>query len=362
MCVNPIKIPDYGFVACRECWQCRETKVDDWVGRNIAESKTAKAAHVVTLTYGQDQTTGDIDHIKAAVLTYSDVQKYLKYLRADGFPVRYFVVGEYGSLKGRAHWHIILYWQGAVPDHVIRENFMQKHWPHGWSYWDKCSPEAIRYACKYLLKDPADPEKQGWGPMPSKKPPLGDEYFKRLADLHVEQGLSPQHLFYSFPEVRRIPYGPAYRTKSAIEATRRPVQFHMTGKTAENFLSYFIDRWRDVYDDEPPRSEPVWAYQGKRLDEYFDSIAQPLFQSQTKGPVPVAPPFEGAKLQFCEKANCYYTATAGFRLWYSTDSDGDAGWHVNIKPKLHDPARTERLWRERGFEPHIQRMPAPAPW
>lgn len=349
MCINPSKIPDHGFVACRECWQCRETKVDDWVGRNIAESKTATASHVVTLTYGQDNTTGDIDHIKAAVLTYSDVQKYLKYLRVDGFPVRYFVVGEYGSLKGRAHWHIVLYWQGAVPDHVIRENFMQKHWPHGWSYWDKCSPEAIRYACKYLLKDPADPDKQGWGPMPSKKPPLGHEYFMRLAEQHVEQGLSPQNLFYSFPDVRRIPKGPPTRKKSAIMATALPVQFHMTGKTAENFLSYFIDRWREVYNDEPPRSEPIWAYQAKRLDEYLVSQEVPRLVPRKKGPVPLVPPFEGARVQFCEKANCYFTDTAGTRLWFSFDNQGDAGWHVKVSPTIHDPYNVQRIWRLAGF-------------
>ena len=152
MCLSPLKISDVGWVACRECWQCRERKVDDWVGRNIAESKTAKAAHVVTLTYGEDPRIGGIDHIRAALLTYSDVQKYLKRLRGDGYPVRYFVVGEYGSVKGRAHWHIVLYWQAAVPEHRHRENFMQKHWPHGWSYWDEVSPSAIRYACKYLQK------------------------------------------------------------------------------------------------------------------------------------------------------------------------------------------------------------------
>ena len=199
MCVDPGKISDVGFVACRKCWQCIETKIDDWVGRCVAESVTATAAHVVTLTYGHDMETGDRDNIRAAVLTYSDVQKYLKRLRFDGFPVRYFITGEYGSKKGCAHWHIILYWQDKVPEHVLRENFKQKHWPHGWSYWDKSTPEAVRYACKYLLKDPSDDEMQSWGPMVSKYPPLGDAYFHKLAGMYVDQGLSPQNLYYSFP-------------------------------------------------------------------------------------------------------------------------------------------------------------------
>jgi hypothetical protein len=354
MCIDPSKISDVGFVGCRNCWQCRETAVDDWVGRNIAESKTAIAANVVTLTYGQDLTTGDIDHIRAAVLTYSDVQKYLKYLRADGFPVRYFVVGEYGSLKGRAHWHIILYWQGPVPDHVLRENFMQKHWPHGWSFWDKCTPEAVRYACKYILKDdPDDPEKQGWGPMPSKKPPLGHLYFQQLADQYIDAGLSPQTLAYSFPDVMRIPAHTRAKTNKAFRESAKPVKFMMRGKTAENFLNYFVERWREVHKDEPPRSEVIWAYENKKLNQYLEANAEPQFQHRKKGSVPLAPPFEGARVQFCEITNCYFTDTAGPRLWYSIDSEGDAGWHAKVRPEIHNPIKTESIWRLRGFEPHV---------
>lgn len=391
MCINPMKIPDVGFVACRECWQCRETKVDDWVGRCIAESKTAKAAHVITLTYGQDRTTGDIDHIRAAVLTYSDVQKYLKYLRIDGFPCRYFVVGEYGSLKGRAHWHIIIYWLADVPDHKLRENFIQKHWPHGWSYWDKISPEAIRYACKYLLKDAADDEQQGCGPMMSKKPPLGFQYFRDLADVYVKQHLSPQNLFYSFPDVRRVPNGFRGKTNKQFREAAKPVQFRMHGKTAENFLSYFIDRWREVFDDEPPRSEVIWALQAKRLEEYCQSAGiqpaniepglhweehgrrladhlasadLPRSERHSKGPVPFARPFEGAFVQFCEKANCYFTDTLGVRLWYSNDSEGDAGWHEKIGPREHNPIETERRWLDMGFRPESLLRPfnPRSPW
>lgn len=241
MCLNPVKIADYGWVACRECWQCRERKIDDWVGRNVAESKTATASHVVTLTYGEDARLGGIDHVRAAVLTYSDVQKYLKYLRVDGFPVRYFAVGEYGSKKGRAHWHIVLYWQDKVPEHKLRQNFMQKHWTHGWSYWDEASASAVRYACKYLQKDVEDDAVQGFGPMPSKKPPLGDAYFRRLARQYVEQGIAPQNLFYSFPDVRRVPHGTHSKTAKQFRDAAKPVQFLMRGVTAENYLQYYVE-------------------------------------------------------------------------------------------------------------------------
>lgn len=262
MCLNPVKIADHGWVACRECWQCREHKIDDWVGRNVAESKTAKAAHFVTLTYGRDAHYGAIDHIRAAVLTYSDVQKMLKRLRFDGFPMRYFVVGEHGSTKGRAHWHILFYWLDAVPEVQLRHDyFLWEYWPHGWSHWDDMNAHNVRYCCKYLLKDASDEAAQMWGPMPSKKPPLGDAYFRDLAARHVEQGLAPQNLFYSFPEVTRVHRHAKAKTVKVLRESARPVQFMMRDKTAENFIRYYVEAWTG-------RPMPVSSRDGKaaRLD------------------------------------------------------------------------------------------------
>ena len=122
MCLNPILLPNGQEVACHQCWQCVRRRIDDWQGRCIAESLTSRAAHVVTLTYGRDRRYGAADHLQAAVLTYSDVQRFLKHLRGYGdraakkHPVRYFCCGEYGHMKGRAHWHCLLFWQGEVPD------------------------------------------------------------------------------------------------------------------------------------------------------------------------------------------------------------------------------------------------------
>lgn len=338
MCLNPLKVPDQGFVACRECWQCKERKIDDWVGRNIAESKTATAAHVVTLTYGQDRQTGDTNHLRASVLTYSDVQKYLKLLRFNGYPVRYFVTGEYGSRKGRAHWHIILYWQGAVPEHKLRQHFMEKHWPHGYSYWDKMSPEAVRYACKYLLKD-ADSDAQSFGPMPSKKPPLGDAYFRQLAQKYVDAGLAPQDLFYSFPDVLRVPYGTRGKTQKDYRTNAKPVRFLMKGKTAENFLEYFGALWREKYNDEPPQSAAFWKHEDRKLRDYVDSVQLPRFERRGYVPVPKKPPAGGSKVYFDKAANCHYSDVDGVRLWYSYDTEGELAWHEKIRPD----AANERL-------------------
>lgn len=249
MCVAPNTLPGGTLIACRQCWQCRERAVDDWVGRNIAESKTAMACHAVTLTYGYGQ-DGDADHVRAAILTYSDVQKYLKLLRRHGYPVRYFVTGEYGSKKGRAHWHVMLYWQRAVPEHVLDERFMEAHWPHGLSFWTRPTAHAIRYNCKYLQKSMGDVMLQGHLSM-SKKPPLGAVFFAQRAEQYARQRLSPQTLEYSFPEVRR----------RKRDGSQEIVKFMLTGRSAELFLEHFVRSWEAMYGRERwPASDLVDLY------------------------------------------------------------------------------------------------------
>ena len=201
MCKAPNTLADGTQVACRRCSLCIDRAINDWVGRNIAESKTAVGCNAVTLTYGRNS-AGDADHASAVILTYSDVQKYLKLLRRHGYPVRYHVTGEYGTLKGRAHWHIMLYWLEQVPEHVLEQNFMEPHWGHGWSFWTEPSFHAIRYNCKYIMKDNAD-GRQGHLAM-SKKPPLGTQYFRELAEEYVRQGLAPQTQEYKIAGVERL--------------------------------------------------------------------------------------------------------------------------------------------------------------
>lgn len=261
MCIAPLtiyigpkgeKVPQE--VACHECWQCRKNAIDDWVGRNIAESKTSKASHAVTLTYGRDR-RGEVDHERASILTYSDVQKYLKLLRRHGYPVRYFVTGEFGSRKGRAHWHIMLYWQDKVPPHVLDENFMEEHWPHGWSFWTEPTPHAVRYNCKYIQKDMGEAERQGHLAM-SKKPPLGALYFRDLAERYVRQGLSPQTLEYSFPDVKRRNH----------RGSHELVRFRLRDRSADLFLGHFMAEWWNTYGDTPIPKSPL-------LDEWFSDWA-----------------------------------------------------------------------------------------
>lgn len=272
MCNAPVTLPTGEQTGCRECWQCKQRKVDDWVGRCIAQSKSSHRTFSMSLTYGRDE-NDNVDHIRVAVLTYSDVQKYMKRLRKSGYLPRYFAVGEYGSKKGRAHWHLIVFFDdnsslinerllhnaliesgekrgkplpvpnSAVPEHEISTRvrgdlrdvrFSDAHWPHGHAVWEELHDDhgqsasrAVRYVCKYLTKDFDDPAMQMLGPRMSKKPPIGDDYFRQRAANFVKQGLAPQDLFYSFSDVR-----------SSDGAVKR---FVLNGVSAYNFIKYYVE-------------------------------------------------------------------------------------------------------------------------
>ncbi len=258
MCIRPNRLDDGVEVACRECWQCRKRRVDDLIGRCIAESKYSKKTYAITLTYAQDA------GVNAVTLVYKDVQDFLKRLRKN-YKCRYIVAGEYGSAKGRAHWHIIVFFKDNVPDVQENKRVQWKYWPHGFSYFQYPDWKGFEYALKYVLKDQTSRSADAHLAMSKKDmqwceqsqkmkmqgAPLGYQYFNWLADEYVRQGLAPQSYFYKFGGIR--------------DYKNREKTFMMTGKTKENFMERFLQKWMEKYEADP-RSEIV--------DEYLDYVTE----------------------------------------------------------------------------------------
>jgi len=243
MCIAPTKLDDGTEVGCRECWQCRKRRVNDYVGRCIAESKFSKKTYAVTLTYDGDQ------GVNAVTLIYKDVQDFLKRLRKK-HKCRYIVTGEYGSAKGRSHWHIILFFKDSWPEVTSNKRVDWKYWKHGFSYFQEPDWKGFEYCLKYVLKDQTSRQSDSHLAM-SKKPPLGHEFFQQLAKQYVEQALAPQTYFYKFGDVR--------------DYKNREKGFMMQGKTRENFMETFVNEWEDKYSHEP-LSELV--------TDYYDDITE----------------------------------------------------------------------------------------
>lgn len=336
MCLNPGTLADGTQVLCRQCWQCRYDKVNDWVGRCIAESRTAVATHAITLSYGRVDDEGNplewdgsrygqSLHPRAAVLTYSDVQKWLKYLRVEGYPLRYFAAGEYGSRKGRAHWHIVAFWQKKVPPHDLERNFAEKHWKHGFSFWAERDFKAFRYNMKYILKNYDDEFTQSHQGQ-STRPPLGSAYFAQRAVEAARQGLPPD-AHYSFPEAVRE-NGERYRFR-----------------LADRSLELFYEAWRDAWDMfHPGRPYPVCKLTDKFENRAWDGVGAELkFDPFRRMPVPARLNIETLErlcgdtiewnalvpdvgLSFDEKKNALFYEDSRGRKWYWLEVDGVWKW------------------------------------
>lgn len=224
MCLSPKEVPysrdGLPYVArvpCRECWQCRASRVNDLVGRSLAEASCSLATCAITLTY-RDSAARDVD-LADRFITKSHWQRAVRSLRKRGHGVRYLVAGEYGDLNGRAHFHALLFFSGQPPEIAQGKRDWVKWWPHGHVFGDWSADErAVRYVCKYVLKGGVD----SWLSF-SKKPPLGHAWFAAKAAAHIRDGVVPRSFDYVPPGGKR---GRVYT---------------MTGTTRRNFAAAVRD-------------------------------------------------------------------------------------------------------------------------
>lgn len=371
MCITPRVWDIDGLkveVGCSKCWQCRSNRMWDWVGRCIAEAETSAHVRVVTLTYGDSDRIGTVPNVFAASsIVKRHARLWVKRMRKghvakdkDGkpvldsngkpvyrrYPVRYLIAAEYGSEKGRAHWHAVLFFSENVPDIPldVRHHGGDEFWPHGITYWQAFTPAAAVYVCKYILKSQGIDNRllrserlkqregvtSSWATL-SRKPPLGAEYFRSRAEEYVRVGLAPQDLIYTFPEVREY-------------ASKRIRKFHLKrgSASADLFLRHYVETWAKVYGTHPPQSEVV--------EEYLDRLARPegvtvLRQVRMKAR-PRDLPEGGRELVFVEALNSYACDVerngAVKRLFWSYDDNGFPAWNAYVVSETEAGQRRER--------------------
>lgn len=249
MCVNWVQTANYGMRPCYLCWQCHRDRVEDWVGRCIAESVTSGATRCVTLTYGRDDRIG-CDHPHATALHYEDVQSWLKRLRwhTKG-RVRFFCTGEFGSRKGRAHWHLILFFERSAPNLALDRRAVHGHWTDGWSFWQEATNSKMRHAVKYILKDQFEGRERVH--RFSTVPGLGHEYFRLQAVKAVCQGLPPREFYRFADDIRR--------------RDGTPRQYRLSRAALYAYLGHYDRAWRERYGNEDwPDSELMELYVDER--------------------------------------------------------------------------------------------------
>lgn len=111
LCRNPF-IKDGAAYGCGQCLPCRVKRRRIWVHRLLLENLLHAESSFVTVTYSDDYLPlgGGLPTLKR-----EDYRLWLKRLRArmssiaPGWSLRFFLVGEYGELEQRPHFHAALF-------------------------------------------------------------------------------------------------------------------------------------------------------------------------------------------------------------------------------------------------------------
>lgn len=180
---DPIAIP------CGSCSGCRMDRAKEWKTRICLEAeKYPGRSWFLTLTYDD----AHLPRLKDGrpYLNKSDLQKFMKRLRKySGIRFRYFACGEYGSLTGRPHFHLILFGDLPVETRMSGENryfsdIIEKAWKFGLYDLQRAEPGSIAYTAGYVEKKQVDPNFDKYPVKPfilmSRRPGIGADAIKPL--------------------------------------------------------------------------------------------------------------------------------------------------------------------------------------
>lgn len=135
------------FVPCGKCNFCLQVRRAHWTFRLRMELKESVSAHFLTLTY-------DDDHLICSpsglpTISKRDMQLFTKRLRKEQASygdnsIRYYSVGEYGTITSRPHYHSIMF---NCLDSVIAQ--LPMIWGKGQVMVGSVTPASIHYVAKY---------------------------------------------------------------------------------------------------------------------------------------------------------------------------------------------------------------------
>lgn len=172
ICFNRASVSGSPFdimkLPCGQCIGCQIARSRDWALRCCHEASLYQNNCFITLTFNDDYINDRWTLVK------SDFQKFMKRLRkeypgvqpvnVDGsitYPIRFFHVGEYGSLLSRPHHHALLF-NFDFPDKVIydqRDNVtlyrspsLEKLWPYGFCTIGEVNFASAAYCARYCTK------------------------------------------------------------------------------------------------------------------------------------------------------------------------------------------------------------------
>lgn len=193
---------------CGGCIGCRIDRAEAWAIRAHHEARMHQfefgtGSAFLTLTF-------DREHLPASnSVSLAKMQEFLKALRYRvKVPIRYLLCGEYGELRGRAHYHVLVFgydfpdrrpWRKTRNGHqLFKSELLSLAWTEGEALVGNVSYQSARYVGSYVLKkrggedaeahytrqSPVDGEWYRVEPefaSMSLKPGLGESWFRKFS-------------------------------------------------------------------------------------------------------------------------------------------------------------------------------------
>ena len=171
-CHYPVGLVDsrggYVYRPCGQCIGCRLEYSRGWAMRCVHEASLHKDNSFLTLTYNNENLPEDRSIYK------SHLQLFIKRFRnAITERIRYFACGEYGDLRGRPHYHVIIFgympndtvlleaskfrsfqsrWHSGEDFSIYKSSFIEKLWTKGFITVGNVSYESAAYVARYATK------------------------------------------------------------------------------------------------------------------------------------------------------------------------------------------------------------------
>lgn len=224
----------------------------------MAEHASSETTWFVTLTYG-----GGYDNPQAYVLDRSHIREFMQSLRRRGHIIKPVAVGEFGTERNRAHWHLLIFWKNEPPDVPMGRRFTWtyaradgsegEHWPYGWVQCEipRSNQACMGYVLSYLDKKPGSRGEFSFG----KRPAVGEAYMVEFAREKARQGLA---LF---------PRGPVYQVEGNLKdrgpTAGRPYDYWVDTQSAifERMIAAYLETWAEVRPGQiPPPDKFVTQY------------------------------------------------------------------------------------------------------
>ena len=159
MCLQPLTIKTAKVrmdgkylvhVPCGKCPKCKKLKRDSWSFRlNHLHNKSLQS-QFITFTYDPIHLPRTDSYVPT--LCKRDIQLFFKKLRKaqkqiDDTPIKYYLVGEYGTRTNRPHYHALMF--GVNPNININ-----RVWGKGFTLSLPIKQGGIQYVLKYITKQP----------------------------------------------------------------------------------------------------------------------------------------------------------------------------------------------------------------